>query len=132
MEKRTVLCIDDDSFTLAYLKDTISVYYNLIFAVDPDLGFELAVKKQPDLIVLDINMPNMNGFELADMTARLSRTKDIPIIFLSAFGTDQIKERAKELGAAAFVSKPVDPDLLAATIETVFERLEIEAGNQNY
>ena len=61
--KPTVLCIDDDSFTLAHLKDSLSDYYNLIFAIDPDVGFELAIKKRPDLILLDLNMPNMNGFE---------------------------------------------------------------------
>jgi len=121
MDKRTLLCIDDDSFTLAHLKDSLGDFYNLIFAIDPDVGFELAVKKQPDLILLDLNMPNMNGFELADMTTRLSMTKEIPIVFLSSFATDEIKERAKSLGAAAFLSKPVDPGFLAATIETVFE-----------
>lgn len=121
MDKRTLLCIDDDSFTLAHLKDSLGDFYNLIFAIDPDVGFELAVKKQPDLILLDLNMPNMNGFELADMTTRLSMTKGIPIVFLSSFATDEIKERAKSLGAAAFLSKPVDPGFLAATIETVFE-----------
>lgn len=47
--KRTVLCIDDDSFTLAHLKDSLSDYYNLIFAIDPDVGFELATKKRPIL-----------------------------------------------------------------------------------
>ena len=128
MDKRTLLCIDDDSFTLAHLKDGLGDYYNLIFAIDPDVGFELAIKKQPDLILLDLNMPNMNGFELADMTSKLSMTKDIPIVFLSAFATDEIKERAKSLGAAAFVSKPVDPGFLAATIETVFESRAV-AGN---
>lgn len=121
MSKRTLLCIDDDSFTLAHLKDGLGDYYNLIFAIDPDVGFELAIKKQPDLILLDLNMPNMNGFELADMTSKLSMTKDIPVVFLSAFATDEIKERAKTLGAAGFVSKPVDPSYLAATIESVFE-----------
>jgi len=131
MVKRTVLCIDDDSFTLAHLKDSLSEYYNLIFAIDPDIGFELAIKKQPDLILLDINMPKMNGFELADMTSRLTLTKNIPVVFLSAFGTEEIKSRAKELKAAAFLSKPVDPDLLAATIETVFERIQIEAAKQS-
>lgn len=121
MDKRTLLCIDDDSFTLAHLKDSLGDFYNLIFAIDPDVGFELAIKKQPDLILLDLNMPNMNGFELADMTTKLSMTKDIPIVFLSSFATDEIKERAKSLGAAAFLSKPVEPGFLAATIETVFE-----------
>ncbi|HSG03545.1 MAG TPA: response regulator [Marinobacterium sp.] len=121
MEKRTLLCIDDDSFTLAHLKDSLGDYYNLIFAIDPDVGFELAIKKQPDLILLDLNMPNMNGFELADMTSKLSMTKNIPVVFLSSFATDEIKERARSLGAAAFLSKPVDPGHLAATIETVFE-----------
>ena len=119
--KRTVLCIDDDSFTLAHLKDSLSDYYNLIFAIDPDVGFELAIKKRPDLILLDLNMPNMNGFELADMTSKLSLTKDIPVVFLSAFASEEIKSRANSLGAAAFLSKPVDPYHLTATLETVFE-----------
>lgn len=66
-------------------------------------------------------MPNMNGFELADMTSKLSMTKEIPVVFLSAFGSEEIKERALALGAAAFLNKPVDPDHLAATLEVVLE-----------
>ncbi len=63
----------------------------------------------------------MNGFELADMTSKLSLTKDIPVVFLSAFASEEIKSRANSLGATAFLSKPVDLDHLTATLETVFE-----------
>lgn len=119
--KRTVLCLDDDSFTLAYLKDCLSDAYNLIFALDPDVGFELAVKKQPDLILLDLNMPNMNGFELADMTSKISLTRDIPVVILSAFSSNEMKARAAEIGVAAFLSKPVDPDTLTLTLANVLE-----------
>lgn len=120
--KPTVLCIDDDSFTLAHIKESLADQFKLIFAIDPDVGFELAVKKCPDLILLDLNMPKMNGFELADMTSKLSMTKHIPVVFLTAFATDEIKQTAKALNAAGFVSKPFDPAELRTQIENALNQ----------
>ena len=121
-EQKTVLCIDDDSFTLAHLKDALSGHYKLLFAIDPDVGFELAVKKQPDLILLDLNMPNMSGFELADLTSHLGLTKEIPFIFMSAFASDEIVDKANKMGAAGFMKKPVDNELLISTIDSVLTK----------
>jgi len=126
--KPTVLCIDDDSFTLAHIKECLSSRYNLIFAIDPDVGFELAVRKQPNLILLDVNMPNMNGFELADMTSRLSVTKDIPVIFLTSHASKEIQQEAESLGAAAFIRKPFSPEQLIGSINDIFERMSRASG----
>lgn len=106
MNQKTILCIDDDTFTLAQIRDALEPEYNLICAVDPEVGLSLAVKREPDLIILDVNMPGMNGLELADLLDKITMTRSIPIIFLSSFATTEIQERAEQLEAKAFLTKP--------------------------
>ncbi len=106
MNQKTILCIDDDTFTLAQIRDALEPEYNLICAVDPEVGLSLAVKREPDLIILDVNMPGMNGLELADLLDKITMTSSIPIIFLSSFATTEIQERADQLEAKAFLTKP--------------------------
>jgi len=122
MNQKTILCIDDDTFTLAQIRDALEPNYNLICAVDPEVGLSLAVKRQPDLIFLDVNMPGMNGLELADLLDKISMTSNIPVVFLSAFATPEIQERADQLDAKAFLTKPCSAsyiqDMVARFLET--------------
>jgi len=122
MTKKTILCIDDDAFTLAQFRDALEADYTLVCAVDPEVGLSLAVKRQPDLILLDVNMPGMNGLELADLLDKITMTSQIPVIFLSAFATPEIQERAEQLDAKAFLTKPCSgqyiKEMVAKFLET--------------
>jgi len=123
MTKKTILCIDDDSSTLAQIRDALESDYKLLCAVDPEVGLSLAVKRQPDLILLDVNIPGMNGLELADLLDKITMTSNIPIIFLSAFATPEIQERAEQLEAKAFLTKPCNGRHIR---EMVAKFLEVE------
>ncbi len=122
MTKKTILCIDDDAFTLAQIRDDLEPEYNLICAVEPEVGLSLAVKHEPDLIILDVNMPGMNGLELADLLDKITMTSYIPVIFLSSFATPEIQERAEQLDAKAFLTKPCSgqyiKEMVAKFLET--------------
>ena len=92
-----VLCVDDDTFTLSSLKEALKESYRVLLAMDPDTGVDLAIKLQPDLIIMDISMPGMSGIDVAQMLSNAPQTAHIPIVFLSAFDTPLEKKHATEL-----------------------------------
>lgn len=121
MSKKTILCIDDDSFALAQIRDALEDEYKVLCAVDPEVGLSLAIKRQPDLIFLDINMPVMNGLELADLLDKITPTRKIPVIFLSAFTTPEIEQRAEKLAVKAVLSKPCNSRFIKNQVARFFE-----------
>lgn len=114
-----VLCVDDDTFTLSSLKEALKESYRVLLAMDPDTGVELALKHEPNLIIMDINMPGMSGIDVAQMLSNVPQTSHIPIVFLSAFDTPLEKKRATELGAKAFLGKPCSLVEVRKTVDQV-------------
>ena len=117
--EKLILCVDDDTFTLSSLKEALSVRYKVMLALDPDTGINLAIKHLPDLIMLDINMPGMSGIDAAELLRQVPSTKEIPIVFLSAYDTDLEKKRAAVLNAAAFLGKPCSLKEVCDTVDAV-------------
>ena len=82
------------------------------------LAIEMAIRNQYDCIILDVQMPEMDGFEVARILSEREDTKNTPIIFLSALGTDRQKViRGIDNGAIDFLAKPPDPELLKAKVK---------------
>ena len=129
-EARRVLIVDDDPA----IRKLVSVNLQLvglepIEASDGLEGADRARVTRPDLVVTDLMMPGLSGFELAEALRRDERTRSIPIIFLSAQSQPEEVERARSLGALDFVSKPFDPVAFANRIKALFApRLETVQG----
>ena len=126
-----ILAIDDHRDNLitlqAVLKDALPGY-NLLTALDGAAGIEIARSEDPDAILLDIVMPNMDGFEVCTRLKADRRMKDIPVIFLTALGTDrESRVRALEVGAEAFLSKPWNDQELVAQIRAM---IKLKAANR--
>ena len=84
-QNRKILAIDDDSTSLAILENRLqSMDLQMISAKDAHKGMEMAVNEQPDLILLDVVMPDIDGFELCRQLKTDNRTSSIPVIFISA------------------------------------------------
>jgi twitching motility two-component system response regulator PilH len=96
--------------------------YSTVPAYDGVQAVELAKRHMPDIILMDIVMPNMNGFETTRTLKADARTRPIPIIIIS--GTDQIADRmwGTRLGARAFLSKPINKTELLAKIESLLSQ----------
>jgi DNA-binding response OmpR family regulator len=98
------------------------------FVVVEALNGEEAIKKteeeQPDLILLDVRMPKMNGYEACRKLKAQESTKHIPVIFLSARGQEAEIKHGLELGAEEYILKPFAPDELYRRVETILRRLE--------
>lgn len=105
-EKRVVLVCDDSKIMLQQLKRILSNKFHVITACSGYEAIAFASLYLPDLILLDIEMYGMSGFEAASRLKRVPVTKDIPIIFITAHGDPEYKKKGFSLGAVDYILKP--------------------------
>jgi putative two-component system response regulator len=112
-----VLVVDDHEDTrqmsLIVLR---SQGFSAMAAVGGEAGFVCASEQRPDVIVTDLAMPDGDGWHFVQRLASDARTKDIPVVMLTACATETVKQRARHEGVAAFFFKPCSPDVLAAEL----------------
>jgi DNA-binding response OmpR family regulator len=116
--RKKILCIEDDRETAALIAEELAERgYDINVAHDGREGFAAILKQMPDLVLSDISMPVMSGFELLEkLTALAPRFGNMPFVFLTAL-TDRDNElKGRQLGADDYVTKPIDFDLLDAII----------------
>lgn len=117
---KTILTVDDSATIRMLLKKTLSDQgFTVESANDGAHGLERMREVQPDLLITDINMPNMDGFELIEALRQEAQFKSTPILVLSTEFSDEKKTRAREAGATGWITKPFDADKLGAAIRRV-------------
>ena len=117
---RTILVVDDDEKLNRLLKRFLRDYgFEVYSAVDADVGLKKVRTVQPDLVILDVMLPGMNGF---DVCKRIRETSALPIIMLAARGDVTDKVVGLELGADDYLPKPFEPRELVARIQAVLRR----------
>lgn len=127
-KKYTILIIDDKSENLHYLNNILKVYdYNIRATTDPSFALTSSKSYAPDLILLDIKMPNIDGFEVCKLFKKDENLKDVPIIFISAIDDVEIKVKAFEQGGVDYITKPFKKEEVIARIKT---QLKIFENNQ--
>lgn len=84
----------------------------------------VAKKEKPDLILMDVRMPKMTGYEACAQLKKFPETRDIPVVFLSAKGQEAEIQQGIDVGAIEFILKPFAPDELTAKVRNILERLE--------
>jgi DNA-binding response OmpR family regulator len=99
-------------------------------ATDGAAGLAAARREHPDLILLDVMMPDVDGWEMARELARDEATREIPIVFLTARAERVDELRGYEAGAVAYVTKPFDPVWLGSFLHDVIERVERGEGDE--
>ena len=128
-----ILIVDDEVPNLQLLTQLLSeAGYQVRPATSPRLALKSALAKPPNLILLDVKMPEMDGFELCRRLKSNAATKDIPVIFLSSLRDTEDKVRGLQLGALDYVSKPFQPKEVIARVDThlTIHRLRREVQNQ--
>ena len=124
----TVLLVDDDEATLRVLELLLSRRgFEVVKAQTAEEGLRKAYRFQPDVVLLDINMPSMDGYE---MCRRLREMSDVPIIFLTALSNTEEVVHGLEVGADDFVTKPWDSDELIARIKAHLRRAPRAPSNE--
>jgi DNA-binding response OmpR family regulator len=126
--QKHILIIDDDEKLNELLTDYLSQFhYKISKTADPQQGLQLVKERNPDLIILDIMLPNMSGFEVCK---EIRKEHQVPIIMLTARGevTDRIV--GLELGADDYLPKPFEPRELLARIQSVLRRTQFKSEQQ--
>ncbi len=116
MSKKRVLVVDDTAENVELLLELLSDKYDVMVALTGESAIELTKEELPDLILLDIMMPNMDGYRVCEILKESEETAPIPIIFLTAKDDEDSIEKAYSVGGVDYVSKPFKPKELFARI----------------
>jgi PleD family two-component response regulator len=118
-EKQVILTVDDSPDNIALVSEVLKEYYQVKVATNGKDALHIAFSSNPpDLILLDIMMPGMDGYEVCRQLKSDPQTSDIPVIFLTAKSDVADEEKGFELGAADYITKPISPPILRARIRT--------------
>ena len=116
-KRRTIFLVDDDITNLTVGKKVLSPSYNVFTLDSATVMFEMLENLMPDLILLDVNMPEMNGHEAIKRLKANEKTAAIPVIFLTALNDEEMELKGLSFGATDYITKPFSPPLLLKRIE---------------
>jgi putative two-component system response regulator len=134
-EKKLIILVDDNLANLRIGKNVLSEKYTVITAPSVEKMFGILENNNPDIILLDVDMPEINGHEAIKILKSKPQTKDIPVIFLTARTESTDELEGLSLGAIDYITKPFQPQLLLKRIEVhllvVAQRKELQYFNEN-
>ena len=113
-----LLLVDDEPTNLQLLRQVLQADYRLLFATDGARALQLAKEQRPDLILLDIMMPGMDGYAVCQSLKSQPLTAHIPVIFVTALTDTQDETRGFDVGAVDYITKPVSPPVVRARVRT--------------
>jgi putative two-component system response regulator len=116
-KRKLIIIVDDDITNLVVAKNNLSSMYDVFTVPSGEKLFALLEKVTPDLILLDVNMPIMNGYEVIKILKENEKTEQIPVIFLTAKSDGKSELEGLSLGAIDYITKPFSPPLLFKRIE---------------
>ena len=122
---KTLLIIDDNSELRSYLNNELNISYNILLAENGKIGFELANKHIPDIIITDVMMPVMDGIELCKMIKNDLRTSHIPIMMITAKGMEIDKIKGIDSGADVYLQKPFNMNVLKSHLKQLISTRKI-------
>ncbi|WP_144637990.1 two-component system response regulator [Bordetella genomosp. 13] len=123
----TLLLVDDEPTNLQVLRHTLQEDYRLFFARDGRKGIELARMEQPDLILLDVMMPDISGYEVCAALKQDEATKTIPIIFVTALASSMDEQYGFDIGAVDYITKPFSPAIVRARVRNHLSLVQVQA-----
>jgi signal transduction histidine kinase len=121
MKRQNVMIVDDTLANIEILSESLGDDYELIFATSGADALELIRADKPDLILLDVMMPGMDGYQLCALLKGDPATRDIPVIFVTAMCQEEDEIKGLELGAIDYVTKPISPHIVRARVKNHLE-----------
>lgn len=109
-----LLLVDDEPTNLQVLRHILQEDYRLLFAKEGSRALEMAERERPDLILLDVMMPGMTGYEVCERLKANPLLKTIPVIFVTALGDVEDEAHGFEVGAVDYITKPISPPIVRA------------------
>lgn len=117
----TILVVDDIAANLQVVVSILKTEHRVLTATDGETALELAVSEQPDIVLIDIRMPGMNGYELCGRLKQDPATRNIPVIFVTGMDEEREEARGLELGAIDYITKPLSRPILLARVRNHIE-----------
>ena len=117
-EKSKILVVDDEPNNLKLLQQILKDYYQLIFANNGEKALQVSASHHPDLILLDIMMPDMSGYEVCEKLKADPLMEDIPVIFVTAMGDQDDETHGFKVGAVDYIQKPVSGPIVLSRVQT--------------
>ena len=124
--KPLILAVDDEASNLQLLRQILQDHYRLLFAKDGARALELANKERPDLVLLDVMMPGMSGYEVCAALKANPLTAPIPVVFVTALSDTADELEGFEAGAVDYITKPVSPPVVRARVRTHLSLVRLE------
>lgn len=121
VQKRTILVVDDTAINLSLMGGILKNLYRVKFANSGEKAITAIQRDPPDLILLDIMMPGMSGYEVCQIIKNDPQTRRIPIIFLTAMAEAEDEAKGLDMGAADYITKPISPPIVLARVKTQLE-----------
>jgi class 3 adenylate cyclase/CheY-like chemotaxis protein len=116
--KPTVLLVDDTPDNITLLRELLREQHRILVALNGEKALALVAEQHPDLILLDIMMPGMDGHEVCRRLKADKNTRDIPVIFLTAMSSEEDERTGLALGAVDYITKPISPPIVMARVAT--------------
>jgi len=122
MDKKRILIVEDEPEMVNMLRMRLeSLGYEILVAMDGQEGLKKARTEKPDLIILDLMLPKMDGYKICGLLKADQKHMHIPIIILTARAQDEDRDMGLELGADAYIIKPFEPKNLVSTIKKLIK-----------
>lgn len=109
MKDKKILVVEDNDLNRKLVRSLLSIRkYECLEACDAETGIQLAQEAEPDLVLMDIQLPGMDGFTATKLLKANDKLKSIPIIALTSYAMEEDREKAKNAGCEGYISKPID------------------------
>lgn len=116
-----ILIVDDELSNIELAADIFQDGYEALFAMDGEKALEVAVTAKPDVVLLDIMLPGMDGFEVCRRLKADPLTRDIPVIFITGMGDTRAETKGLDLGAVDYITKPINPPVVKMRVRNQIE-----------
>jgi CheY-like chemotaxis protein len=121
METRAILVIEDNELNMKLIKTLLMLeHYEVLEAKDAEDGIQLARSHRPDLILMDIQLPGLDGLSATRLIKEEPELKDIPVVALTSYAMQGDEQKAREAGCAGYISKPIDSRSFVETVSQFF------------
>jgi len=122
--KKSVLIIDDEPNNIVALTDILETDYLVYAVIDSIEAIETVAETSPDVILLDVIMPDMDGYEVISELKSSEKTRDIPVIFITGLDSIDAEEKGLALGAADYILKPFHPAIIKIRVQNQMQLLD--------
>jgi diguanylate cyclase (GGDEF)-like protein len=116
--KPRLLVVDDQAINVQALYQAFAADHQVLMATNGEQALKVCASKQPDLVLLDVMMPGLDGYEVCQRLKADEATRDIPVIFVTAHHDTEAEARGLDVGAVDFISKPINPRIVRARVKT--------------